>query len=63
VLGRDQITGAFANAISTGYAGEADVNRNLIITADALFTYLEKHLKATKLPNGNTITPKRFPAK
>lgn len=60
---RDQIHGAFAKALAESYAGAADANRDLQITAEELFSDLSGRMRQSTPAAGKTQTPVRFPAK
>jgi hypothetical protein len=60
----DRKHGLFALAVAEGLKGAADPDRNLHITADELYQFLETRLKNLPLEPGQTQSPARFgPAK
>jgi len=56
----DKQRGVFAQALSDGFAGRADSNRDLRITALELFAYLQQRMKSI-IVAGQTQSPVMFP--
>lgn len=53
----EQKHGVFAHFLAAAYRGAADPDRNLRITADELFTYLQSQMSSAQLPGGAKQTP------
>lgn len=56
----DRRQGAFAHLIAQGLSGAADADRDLDITADELFSFLQREFAAMRLPGGQKQTPFRL---
>jgi len=56
----DQRRGAFAEFVSAGLSGPADVDRDLRVTGDELFEYLKQRFAEAQLPGGAMQTPFRL---